>query len=105
MSFRLKRLGRGNRGYWADIRGLGSVRVAGSGPRVGLRPLRPIVCAFFQRPFSLLVNVVSTSFFPPFFLRSRVSSSPNPVYGIDLVCKGLTIPDLEKFGNPTFRLL
>ena len=80
------------------------VRVGGSGPRVGLRLLHSIACAFFRRLFSLLVNVVLSSFFPPFSSVPESLLPPNPVFGIDLVCKGLTLPDLAKFGNATFRL-
>ena len=84
-------------GCWADLRWLGLVRVAGSGPRVGLCLLHPVACVFFRRPLSLLVNVISTSFFPPFSSVPEFLSPLNSVFCIGLVRKGLTLLDLEEF--------
>lgn len=67
---------------WTDISELDLVRVAGSGPRVGLRPLRPTACTFFwrlslssitssQHPFSLFFSPFLSLFFTltPFLVQ------------------------------------
>ena len=75
-------------------KGRGLIRVAESGSRVGLRPLRPTAYAIFRRSLSLLDNVVPTSFSPLFSSVPEIILHPNPVFGTDFVGKGLTLPDL-----------
>ena len=89
---------------------LGRPKGIGFGSGCGIRPLgrtsssSPNYLYVFRRPFSLLDNVIQMSFFPLFFSVPESLLHPNPVFCIDFVCEGLTLPDLEKFGSPTFRL-
>ena len=85
-------------------KGWGSVQVAESRSRVGLRPLRPTACAIFRRSLSLLDNVVPPSFSPLFSFVLEIILHPNPIFGTDFVGKDLTLPDLEELGSPPFRL-
>ena len=97
------------RSVWAvGIVGFGPTEGFSSGCRIWLsarlRPLRLTAYAIFRRPLSLLDNVVSTSFFHLFSSIPEIILHPNPVFGIDFVCKDLTLPDLEKLGSPPFCL-
>ena len=101
----LRRLGRRSVvGRGLDWSGLDSVRVAGVQPSGRTSSSSPGYTKFsgdlsltsvtsFRRPFFLL-----------FFSVSKSPSPPNSVFGICLVRKGLTLPDLRGFGNPTFCL-
>ena len=71
------------------------------GDRVGLRLPRPITREF--SPATLSLSLI-TSFRRPFSSISESPPSSNPVYGVCLVRKGLTLSDLRGSKNPTFCL-
>ena len=103
--FVLRRLGRESVvGRGLDRSGLGSVRVAGVRASGWTSSPSPGYSLIFWRPLSHFRNVVLTSFFPPFFSVSESPSPPNSVFSMCSVRKGLILPDLRGFGNPTLCL-